>query len=57
MKIHSEKPGFLSVFIENIFITGDEKPGFFMSVYFCFPDFCYNPMVRFFVRIGSENSK
>ncbi|QTA88690.1 Uncharacterized protein dnm_047370 [Desulfonema magnum] len=36
VKIHSEKPGFLSVFIENIFITGDEKPGFFMSVYFEF---------------------
>ncbi|QTA92413.1 Uncharacterized protein dnm_084930 [Desulfonema magnum] len=31
MKIHFEKPGFLS---ENIFMTGGEKPGFFMSVYF-----------------------
>ncbi|QTA91314.1 Uncharacterized protein dnm_073780 [Desulfonema magnum] len=30
VKIHFEKPGFLS---ENIFITGGEKPGFFMSVY------------------------
>ncbi|QTA85918.1 Uncharacterized protein dnm_019350 [Desulfonema magnum] len=35
MKIHFEKPGFLS---ENIFITGGEKPGFFMSVYFEFPN-------------------
>ncbi|QTA92772.1 Uncharacterized protein dnm_088620 [Desulfonema magnum] len=31
VKIHFEKPGFLS---ENIFMTGGEKPGFFMSVYF-----------------------
>ncbi|QTA85020.1 Uncharacterized protein dnm_010240 [Desulfonema magnum] len=31
VKIHSEKPGFL---YENIFMTGGEKPGFFMSVYF-----------------------
>ncbi|QTA93256.1 Uncharacterized protein dnm_093570 [Desulfonema magnum] len=30
MKIHFEKPGFLS---ENIFITRGEKPGFFMNVY------------------------
>ncbi|QTA86007.1 Uncharacterized protein dnm_020250 [Desulfonema magnum] len=30
MKIHFENPGFLS---ENIFMTGGEKPGFFMSVY------------------------
>ncbi|QTA87392.1 Uncharacterized protein dnm_034250 [Desulfonema magnum] len=30
VKIHFEKPGFLS---ENIFMTGGEKPGFFMSVY------------------------
>ncbi|QTA88708.1 Uncharacterized protein dnm_047550 [Desulfonema magnum] len=31
VKIHFENLFFLS---ENIFITGDEKPGFFMSVYF-----------------------
>ncbi|QTA90685.1 Uncharacterized protein dnm_067460 [Desulfonema magnum] len=31
VKIHFENPGFLS---ENIFITGGEKPGFFMSIYF-----------------------
>ncbi|QTA85484.1 Uncharacterized protein dnm_014950 [Desulfonema magnum] len=33
MKIHFENPGFLS---EKIFITGGEKPGFFMSVNICF---------------------
>ncbi|QTA90134.1 Uncharacterized protein dnm_061950 [Desulfonema magnum] len=43
MKIHFEKPGFLS---ENIFITGGKKPGFFMSVYFKFP----------YVRFIPENS-
>ncbi|QTA88520.1 Uncharacterized protein dnm_045660 [Desulfonema magnum] len=30
VKIHFENPGFLS---ENIFMTGGEKSGFFMSVY------------------------
>ncbi|QTA90347.1 Uncharacterized protein dnm_064080 [Desulfonema magnum] len=30
VKIHFKNPGFLS---ENIFITGGEKPGFFISVY------------------------
>ncbi|QTA84173.1 Uncharacterized protein dnm_001660 [Desulfonema magnum] len=30
VKVHFENPGFLS---ENIFMTGGEKPGFFLSVY------------------------
>ncbi|QTA86864.1 Uncharacterized protein dnm_028890 [Desulfonema magnum] len=33
MKIHCEKPGFLS---ENTFMAGGEKPGFFMSLYYFF---------------------
>ncbi|QTA87944.1 Uncharacterized protein dnm_039830 [Desulfonema magnum] len=33
VKINFENPGFLS---ENIFISGGEKPGFFMCVYLLF---------------------